>query len=461
MSSFAINNLSVQSLYQEQLYVDLKKLLKQNQKHPIISCLETLLKTDTDPQAAWQFIDLYMRGLLNNKTSTKTDLTSIQPLKENDVPHYNHLKQISSHQQADYWKRLAVIKLNGGLGTSMGCEGPKSLIKVSQTDSFLDIILKQHQYLSDIYQHASPLLFLNSLFTDTQSKGFYQHLKHVRSMIQHQFPRILKTSLASMQSETILDACYPPGHGDIYGVLEQSGNLNQLIEQGYDYAFISNSDNLAAIPDMNILAWMIAEKCDFLMEVTPKTRLDVKGGALIKHKDRVALLERADVADHQVALFEDISTFQLFNTNNIWLNLKALKKQLQKGLPLPVIKNEKNIQNQSIIQLETAMGSAISVFPNAKALIVHRNRFMPIKKTSDLFLLQSNLVSIKKQSGQLVFTFPEKELPKIDFCSALHQMSTYQQYVKKIPCLKRLSSLKLTKSQEIKTSMKLIGDVVL
>ncbi len=38
----------------------------------------------------------------------------------------------------------------------------------------------------------------------------------------------------------------PPGHGDLYNALLRSGLLDQLLEDGKEYLFVSNSDNLGA-----------------------------------------------------------------------------------------------------------------------------------------------------------------------------------------------------------------------
>lgn len=43
----------------------------------------------------------------------------------------------------DYLNKLVVIKLNGGLGTSMGCHGPKSVIPVRSDLTFLDLTVQQ------------------------------------------------------------------------------------------------------------------------------------------------------------------------------------------------------------------------------------------------------------------------------------------------------------------------------
>lgn len=77
---------------------------------------------------------------------------------------------------------------------------------------------------------------------------------------------------------------YPPGHGDIYASFYNSGLLDQLIEQGKEYIFVSNIDNLGATVDLFILHHLMSQpadrRCEFIMEVTDKTRADVKVRAL-------------------------------------------------------------------------------------------------------------------------------------------------------------------------------------
>lgn len=76
------------------------------------------------------------------------------------------------------------------------------------------------------------------------------------------------------------EAWYPPGHGDIYASFYNSGLLDQLIAQGREYIFVSNIDNLGATVDLHILHQLVSQpngkRCEFIMEVTDKTRADVK-----------------------------------------------------------------------------------------------------------------------------------------------------------------------------------------
>lgn len=81
-----------------------------------------------------------------------------------------------------------------------------------------------------------------------------------------------------------------------------------FIKDGKEYMFVSNSDNLGAGVDLNILNFLLSpgekKSPEFLMEVTDKTRADVKGGTLINYDGKLRLLEIAQVPkDHVIKYF--------------------------------------------------------------------------------------------------------------------------------------------------------------
>merc|ERR1719220_833833 len=136
------------------------------------------------------------------------------------------------------------------------------------------------------------------------------------------------------------------------------------------------------------------------MEVAVRTDADKKGGHLAKKKADGGLLlrESAQCPDEDEKAFQDTKKYGFFNTNNLWVDLEALKGQFEKhggSLPLPVMKNSKTVDprdkaSTKVLQLETAMGAAIECFPGATALVIPRSRFAPVKTTNDLFALRSD-----------------------------------------------------------------------
>ena len=68
------------------------------------------------------------------------------------------------------------------------------------------------------------------------------------------------------------------GHGEVYIVLATSGMFDALLARGYQYLFLSNSDNLGATLNLGILGYIADEQIPFLMEVADRTEADKKGG---------------------------------------------------------------------------------------------------------------------------------------------------------------------------------------
>ena len=175
--------------------------------------------------------------------------------------------------------------------------------------------------------------------------------------------------------------------------------LDGLLDGGYRYAFVANVDNLGAVMEPRILAWFAREQVPFLMEVADRTAADRKGGHLAQRADGgLVLREIAQTPDEDVDAFQDTSRHRFFNTNTLWIDLRALSQTLsERGgvLGLPMIVNRKTVDpadpsSVPVIQLETAMGAAIDVFDGARAIRVPRERFAPVKTTDDLLALRSD-----------------------------------------------------------------------
>jgi UTP--glucose-1-phosphate uridylyltransferase len=345
----------------------------------------------------------YFEKLINGERGM-ISREDIVPIQRNDL---DDLEMIGSfaEQGRPVIKETVILKLNGGLGTSMGLSKAKSLIEVKNGLTFLDIIAQQ--ILHDREKHGVhiPLVLMNSFNTDGDSKEFLAKYPRLTSdiplsFLQHKFPKVLKENL-SPGVWPLDPSCEwnPPGHGDIYFALISSGILDQLLRKGYKYAFISNSDNLGGVLDEAILGYFAAHHFPFMMEVAEKTDTDIKGGHLARLKNGGFILrEIAQCPEQELEEFQDINVYRYFNTNNIWINLLVLKKQLEKTnniLELPMIINPKRIDpkddsSPEVYQIETAMGSALSVFKEASAIRVPRRRFLPVKRSHDLFALQSD-----------------------------------------------------------------------
>ena len=294
--------------------------------------------------------------------------------------------------------RTVMIKLNGGLGTSMGMTGAKSLLEVKDGLTFLDIIVRQTQQL------GVPLALMNSFATSEETMGFLRERypdADVREFLQNKEPKLLVDDLAPAEwpADPELEWA-PPGHGDIYVALQASGMLRSLLDDGYEAAFVSNSDNLGAVLDPTLAAAFLNADAPFLMEVVPRTKADRKGGHLARRREdgRLVLRETAQTPEEDREALQDVGRHRYGNTNNLWVDLVALDRVLRERsgvLGLPMIVNRKTVDpsdqsSPEVFQLETAMGAAIEVFEGAGAIEVSRTRFAPVKTTNDLLVLRSD-----------------------------------------------------------------------
>jgi UTP--glucose-1-phosphate uridylyltransferase len=321
-----------------------------------------------------------------------------------DLPRLDELPEPSPGQARDVLDRLAVIKLDGGLGTSMGLSGPKSLLEVKPGARFLDVIATQVLAQRERLGGRLPLVLMNSAATRGPSLDVLRRYSGLRvpavplDFLQGREPKIRADDLQPVQwpADPELEWC-PPGHGDIYIALAASGTLDALLGAGVRYAFVSNSDNLGALADVRIAAWLAAEQVPFALEAVRGTLADRKGGHLARYRGKVVLRETAQVPDGDTS-FTDIQRWRWYNTNNIWIDLRALR-DLQAADPaapaLPLIANRETVDPRDpasipVIQLESAMGAAIGSIPGARAVHVPRSRFAPVKTTDDLLVVRSD-----------------------------------------------------------------------
>lgn len=310
---------------------------------------------------------------------------------------------------------VAILKLNGGLGTSMGLDRAKSLLRVKGDRTFLDIIAVQALSLRRKHGADIPLLFMNSYRTEADTQralARYPELGWQRvpmTFLQNRIPKLRADSLEPVEwpADPEKEWC-PPGHGDLYAALAGSGMMARLLAAGFRYLFVSNADNLGAILDERLLGYMAENEVPFLMEVTARTEADRKGGHLARAKDgRLILRESAQCPPEEREQFQNIARHRYFNTNNFWIDLCALDRLMrERGGPpdLPVMINRKNVDpadptSPPVVQLETAMGAAIAVFPGARAIDVPRTRFAPVKTTDDLLALWSDAYRLEEDGG--------------------------------------------------------------
>jgi UTP--glucose-1-phosphate uridylyltransferase len=347
-------------------------------------------------------------------------------LPESEIERVEDLPQLDDLPEGDpgLVDSAIVLKLNGGLGTSMGMTQAKSLIEAKDGKTFLDIIVGQVLGLRERFGARVPLVLMNSFATRDDSLAALAAHPEIESdvpldFLQNKVPKIGADDLqpVSWPADPRLEWA-PPGHGDLYTALVTSGMLETLLERGYRYAFVSNSDNLGAVLEPRILSWLAREEIPFAMEVARRTEADRKGGHLARRRDDgLVLRETAQTPDEDLEKLQDVDRHPYVNTNNLWVDLEALRDTLDARdgvLGLPIIVNRKTVDpgdsdSTAVVQLETAMGAAIGVFDGAQALHVPRRRFAPVKTTNDLLALRSDAYVLLEDSR--VELAPEREQP--------------------------------------------------
>ncbi len=305
----------------------------------------------------------------------------------------------------------------------MGMTQAKSLLEVKPGLRFLDVIARQILALRAKSGAAVPLVLMDSFRTREDSLEALDAYPALAlpglplDFLQHKVPRLRVEDMQPIAwpAEPSHEWC-PPGHGDLYVALVTSGMLAALRERGIRFVFVSNADNLGADLDPALLGAFVASGAPFAMEVCERSEADRKGGHLARRADgQLVLRESAQCPEADVPAFQDVSRHRFFNTNNLWLDLDALAATLEaRGglLELPMICNEKPVDptdpgSPRVVQLETAMGAAISVFEGAQALRVPRTRFAPVKTTSDLLAVRSDAFAIDEAFR--VVTAPARE----------------------------------------------------
>ncbi|HET9736820.1 MAG TPA: UTP--glucose-1-phosphate uridylyltransferase [Solirubrobacteraceae bacterium] len=382
------------------------------------------------PEPAIATFEHYYRQLVEGETGMLPE-SSIEPVED--------VQDLESLPEGDApLDEAVVIKLNGGLGTSMGMTRAKSLIEAKDGMSFLDVIARQVLELRRRSGARLPLVLMNSFATrDDSLEALDREVSAdvAPDFVQHKEPKLRADDLTPVEwpDDPSQEWC-PPGHGDLYTALLTSGMLDALLERGYRYAFVSNSDNLGAVLEPRVLAWMAREQIPFVMEVTDRTEADRKGGHIAARPESEGggylLRETAQTPKEDLAALQDIGRHRYVNTNNLWIDLEALASLMRERegvLGLPLIVNRKTVDpgdssTPEVLQLETAMGAAVGVFDGARPVRVPRSRFSPVKTTEDLLALRSDAY-VLGDDAQVVLA-PERDgtPPVVDLDSSYYKL---------------------------------------
>ena len=383
------------------------------------------MRADGAPDIAVDTFAHYYEQLAAGETGTLAE-SDIEPVES--VPDADELPEPGGGAR-EVLDRTVAIRLNGGLGTSMGMTRAKSLLEAKDGLSFLDIIARQIAGLRERGGARLPLVLMNSFATRDDSLRALERYPGLSGdlppdFVQGRVPKIGAGDLRPVSWPADPDLEWnPPGHGDLYTSIVTSGMLATMLDQGYEYAFVANSDNLGATLEPRILAWFAREGLPFAMEVADRTETDRKGGHLARRPDGgLVLREVAQTRDEDIDAFQDVRRHRYFNTNTLWVNLRTLARLMEERgnvLGLPMIVNRKTLDpgdpsSPAVYQLETAMGAAIDVFEGAAALRVPRTRMAPVKTTNDLLVIRSDAYVLRDDARVELAAERSGRVPLVD-----------------------------------------------
>ncbi|MDN5795336.1 MAG: UTP--glucose-1-phosphate uridylyltransferase [Intrasporangium sp.] len=374
--------------------------------------------------------------------------------------------------------QTAIVKLNGGLGTTMGMSGAKSALHVVNGYSFIDVIAQQTLALRKRWGVDVPLVFMNSFRTSEETVTALRPYGDLEldgvplEFLQNAEPKLRARDLSPVDwpADPDLEWC-PPGHGDVFVSMMTSGLIETLLDRGIRYVFISNADNLGATCDPDVAGWMLDHDLPYVAEVCERTPSDRKGGHLAVRKadGRLVLRDLAMVYPGEEEDFRDIGRHSTFHANNIWVSLEDLEKRMTRTggvLGLPIIVNRKRVDpsdptSTKVIQIESAMGGAIEIFERSEALLVPRTRFRPVKTTNDLLVLRSDFFSLD-DDFHIVASRPGPE-PFVDLDDDYFKLIPHfeTRFPGGVPSMRECTSLTVTGDVTFGAEVRCIDDVVI
>ncbi|MEO5851019.1 MAG: UTP--glucose-1-phosphate uridylyltransferase [Nocardioides sp.] len=430
---------------------------------------DKMTQAGVDPTAIDVFAHYYR--LLEHGETGMIPESAIDPL---DMPAIADV-EVADDVADEALRGTVVIKLNGGLGTSMGMDRAKSLLCVRRGLSFLDIIARQVLHARQAHDARLPLIFMNSFRTSADTMAALARYEDLPveglplEFLQNKEPKLLVDSLApvSYPKDPDLEWC-PPGHGDLYTALLGTGLLDTLIEAGYRYCFVSNADNLGAVPDPQVAGWFATSGAPFAIEAVRRTPSDKKGGHFARRKNdgRIVLRETAQTLPADRKALADLDRHRFCSTNNLWFDLVAMRDTLvsrQGVLGLPLIRNVKSVDpgkpsTPQVIQIESAMGAAIEVFADARTIEVGRDRFVPVKTTNDLLILRSDVYDLGRD---FVLDKVPAEVPYIELDEDHYKLvgDFDKRFPEGAPSLKDATALRVEGDWTFGRGVRIVGDV--
>ncbi|XP_006359120.1 UTP--glucose-1-phosphate uridylyltransferase isoform X1 [Solanum tuberosum] len=320
--------------------------------------------------------------------------------------------------------KLVVLKFNGNLGSDMGFSGPKSALEVCNGLTCLDFVVNHIESINSKYGCNIPLLMMNTPSThDGIMKVLEKHPNkniHTFTQSQRQQENIEDMSESrTLNKSSAQEKLYPSNLLEVFLSLNSSGKLEPLISQGKEYFLLLQSENLAEVVDPKILNHLIKNSIEHCVEVMPTTS-GTEETSLPPQEGRIQSKEHVK------------------SINTMWMSMSCVERLLQR--------NDLGFTSSKF-------------FDRAFAIDTPWSRYLPVERTSDLLILQSDLYT--SVEGTLVRNAARANPkdPSIELGPEFGNVDDFRSLFKSIPSIIELDSLKVTGDVWFGTGITLKGKV--
>lgn len=272
-------------------------------------------------------------------------------------------------------KKVAYCIMAGGLGFDE--KTPKALIKIPGIGMSL-LTLKLFQAIGEgpIWIVVSPSS--RELIEDhVQSQIGFDH-DRIQFIEQYESYCITPDNQIIFNGEQPLLS--PCGHGDLFPLMTHSKLLEKSINHGLEYISVVNVDNVMGHLDPVGIGRHITSKANVSCEVVEREEDDT-GGFLCDVNGTYQILESYKIFG------TDTRQFKWLNTNsfvfNSSLNISPLGREWNRV--------QKDINGKIIIRYERLLQEITDAYDTKYLGVKREDRFIPVKKESDLVIVERML----------------------------------------------------------------------